>query len=51
MNANPDEAGDIVAKHYNLDREVARSADAQPRREQDPGHSLLGQRAVPSRGQ
>jgi NitT/TauT family transport system substrate-binding protein len=26
MNANPDEAGDIVAKHYNLDREVARSA-------------------------
>jgi NitT/TauT family transport system substrate-binding protein len=26
MHANPDEAGDIVAKHYNLDREVARSA-------------------------
>ncbi len=26
MNANPDEAGDIVAKHYNLDKEVARSA-------------------------
>ena len=26
MKANPDEAGDIVAKAYNLDREVARSA-------------------------
>jgi NitT/TauT family transport system substrate-binding protein len=26
MHANPDEAGDIVAKHYNLDKEVARSA-------------------------
>jgi NitT/TauT family transport system substrate-binding protein len=26
MHANPDEAGDIVAKHYNLDRGVARSA-------------------------
>ena len=26
MHANPDEAGDIVAKHYNLDRDVARSA-------------------------
>ncbi len=26
MNANPDEAGDIVAKHYNIDKEVARSA-------------------------
>ena len=26
MNANPDEAGDIIAKHYNLDRDVARSA-------------------------
>lgn len=26
MNANPDEAGDIVAKAYNLDKEVARSA-------------------------
>ncbi len=26
MHANPDEAGDIVAKHYNLERDVARSA-------------------------
>jgi NitT/TauT family transport system substrate-binding protein len=26
MHANPDEAGDIVAKHYNLDKEVGRSA-------------------------
>src|SRR5262249_61574509 len=26
MQVNPDEAGDIVAKAYNLDREVARSA-------------------------
>src|SRR5262249_2369578 len=26
MHANPDEAGDIVAKHYNIDKEVARSA-------------------------
>jgi len=26
MNANPDEAGDIVAKHYNLEKDVARSA-------------------------
>jgi NitT/TauT family transport system substrate-binding protein len=26
MASNPDEAGDIVAKHYNLDKEVARSA-------------------------
>ena len=26
MHASPDEAGDIIAKHYNLDREVARSA-------------------------
>ena len=26
MATNPDEAGDIVAKHYNLDKEVARSA-------------------------
>ena len=26
MHANPDEAGDIVAKHYNLDKDVARSA-------------------------
>ena len=26
MHANPDEAGDIVAKHYNLEKEVARSA-------------------------
>ena len=26
MHKNPDEAGDIVAKHYNLEPEVARSA-------------------------
>lgn len=26
MHANPDEAGDIVAKHYNLEKDVARSA-------------------------
>ena len=26
MASNPDEAGDIVAKHYSLDKEVARSA-------------------------
>jgi NitT/TauT family transport system substrate-binding protein len=26
MASNPDESGDIVAKHYNLDRDVARSA-------------------------
>jgi NitT/TauT family transport system substrate-binding protein len=26
MHAHPDEAGDIIAKHYNLERDVARSA-------------------------
>ena len=42
MNANPDEAGDIVAKHYNLDKEVARSAVRNLTSSTHPGHSLLG---------
>ena len=46
MHANPDEAGDIVAKHYNLDKEVARSAVRSLIASRHPGHSLLGFRPV-----
>ncbi len=50
MIANPDEAGDIVAKPFNITPEVARSAVRNLTTSLHAGHSLLGQRPDPPRG-
>ena len=49
MHQNPDEAGDIVAKHYNLEPEVARAAVRNLHLEPHQRHSVLGHRPDPPR--
>ncbi len=45
MIQHPDEAGDIVAKAYNLDPAVGRAAVTNPDDQQvNPGHALIGDR-------
>ena len=46
MIKHPDEAGDIVAKPFNITPEVAPSAVRNLTTSYDPRHSVLGQRAI-----